>query len=156
MHRALFAGFLGAAGGATLVLLGLSTDLFGGVPPAPAEISASADQVIVIDGQTLRLGSVVIRLSEIAAPARGEACAAGPDCGGQATAALAGLVRDRKVECQIVPHEAGAHVLARCVAGGRDLNAALVQNGWARATSADLDPAQNDARAHRRGIWLLG
>ena len=149
-------GLVGAAGGAAMMLVGLSTDLFGRVPPGPTEISVGPSQVIVIDGETLRLGTTIIRLSDLTAPARGEACAAGPDCGGQATAALAALVKDQQVACQIAQHDPGERVVGRCTAGGQDVNAALVLGGWARALSHDLDPAQTDARVHRRGMWLAG
>jgi endonuclease YncB( thermonuclease family) len=150
------AGLLGAAGGAALMLVGLSGDLFGRVPPGPTEIIGTPSQVIVIDGETLRLGATVIRLSDLAAPARGQACAAGPDCGSRATAALASLVKDYTVTCHIAQHDPGERLLARCEAGGRDINATLVAIGWARAVSPALDPLQNDARAHRRGMWLAG
>jgi endonuclease YncB( thermonuclease family) len=150
------AGFLGAAGGAALILVGLSTDLFGRVPPGPTEITATPSQVIVVDGETLRLGEFVIRLSDVAAPVRGEACAAGPDCGSQATTALANLVRDHDVTCHIAKHDGGDRLVARCRAGDRDINAALVESGWARALSPDLDAVQSDARSHRRGMWLAG
>jgi endonuclease YncB( thermonuclease family) len=150
------AGLMGAAGGTVLMLVGLTTDLFGRVPPGPSEINATAAQVMVVDGETLRLGPTIVRLSDLSAPARGEACAAGPDCGSQAAAALAGLVKDHAVNCQIAPHEPGGHLLARCQAGGHDINAALVEIGWARAVSHELDPLQSDARAHRRGMWLAG
>jgi endonuclease YncB( thermonuclease family) len=150
------AGLVGAASGAALMLVGLSTDLFGRVPPGPSEIDATPAQVMVIDGETLRLGATIIRLSDVAAPARGEACAAGPDCGSRATAALASLVKDQQVRCQIARHEPGEHVVARCQAGGRDINAALVEIGWARAVSHELDALQSDARAHHRGMWLAG
>jgi endonuclease YncB( thermonuclease family) len=152
----LFVGLLGAAGGAALMLVGLSTELFGRVPFGPTEVSAPASAVIVVNGDTLRLGDTVVRLSDVTAPARGEACAAGPDCGSQATAALAALVRDRTVVCHITRHDEDGRVVARCEAGGRDINAALVSIGWARATTPALDPQQNDARSHRRGLWLAG
>ena len=138
------------------MLVGLSTDLFGRVPPGPREIVALASQVIVVDGETLRLGDTVVRLGDVAAPARGEACAAGPDCGGRATAALAGLVRDRTVACRVARRDRDGRAVARCQAGGRDINAALVEIGWARANAPDLDAIQSDARAHRRGMWLAG
>ncbi len=150
------AGILGAAGGAALVMVGLSADLFGRARPSPDEITASANQVLVVDGETLRLAGVVVRLSDLIVPARGEACAAGPDCGGQASAALAQLVQNRDVACRIAAHDPGGRLLARCEAGGRDINAALVEIGWARTAAPDLNAVQNNARAHRRGIWLAG
>ena len=117
-------------------------------------ISAAAGGVAVIDGDTLQLDGVVVRLSDVRAPERGQACAAGPDCGGQATAVLASLVRDRRVECRVSGHDRLGRPAARCDAGGQDVNAALVSVGWARAENAAFGAAELDARTHRRGIWL--
>ncbi len=123
-------------------------------PGGARVISAVAAQVAVVDGDTLRLGSEVVRLSDILAPARGEACAAGPDCGGRATAALADLVRDRPVECRVSGEDGLGRPAARCDAGGQEVNVALVAIGWARAETGAYTAAETDARAHRRGIWL--
>ena len=117
-------------------------------------ISARAEQVAVIDGETLRVGAVVIRLIDVAAPARGQACAAGPDCGGRAAAALADLVRDQTVECHVMGRDGMGRPAGRCDAGGQDVNAALVAAGWARSQTAAFSAAERDARTQRRGIWL--
>ena len=114
---------VGAALGGSLVMLGLSGSLFGQMTSEARVISAAPWQVAVIDGDTLRLAGTVVRLSEIKAPPRGQACAAGPDCGGQATAALADLVRDQRVECRVSGHDEMGRPAARCDAGGRDVNA---------------------------------
>ena len=121
----------------------------------PAEvITALPGQVAVIDGETLRVGATVIRLSDILAPSRGEACAAGPDCGGRATAALADLVRGQSVECHVSGRDGMGRPAGRCDAGGRDVNIALVATGWARAETPAFSDAETDARTHKRGIWL--
>ena len=152
--RTVTVALVGAVAGGSLVLLGLSGNLFGQMTSDVRVISAAPGQVAVIDGDTLRLDGVVVRLSDIQAPRRGQACAAGPDCGGQATAALAELVRDQRVSCRVSGHDAMGRPAARCDAGGQDVNAALVEIGWARADNALLGPAEMDARAHRRGLWL--
>lgn len=154
--RGLISGLLGATAGAALMFAGVSTGLFDHALPSIDEISAKSGQVLVIDGETLRVGATVIRLSGVAAPARGQACAAGPDCGGRATAALAGLLHDRDVVCRFSGSGSVARPAARCEADGRDINAALVEIGWARALSPKLDPMQTDAQAHRRGMWVAG
>ena len=135
-------------------MLGLSGSLFGQMTSEARVISAPPGRVAVIDGDTLRLDGVVVRLSDLRAPARGQPCAAGPDCGGQATAVLASLVRDRQVECQVSGHDMMGRPAARCAADGADVNAALVDDGWAKAENAVFGAAEGDARAHRRGIWL--
>ncbi len=148
------ASLLAGAAGAALVTVGLSGQLFGQMTAEPRVISAAAGKVAVIDGDTLRLDGVVVRLSDVQALPRGQACAAGPDCGGQATALLASLVRDRRVECRVSGHDTMGRPAARCDAGGQDVNVALVATGWARASGSGLNAAELDAKAHGRGIWL--
>ncbi len=142
------------AAGAALVTVGLTGQLFGQMTAEPRVISAAPGDVAVIDGDTLRLGATVVRLSDVQALPRGQSCAAGPDCGGQATAMLAGLVRDQRVECRVSGHDERGRPAARCKAGGQDVNVALVATGWARASSPVLDAAETEAKRHRRGIWL--
>ena len=142
------------AAGAALVTVGMSGQLLGRMTAEPRIISAAAGEVAVIDGDTLRLDGTVVRLSDLQALPRGQSCAAGPDCGGQATAMLASLVQNHRVECRVSGHDDRGRPAARCDAGGQDVNVALVATGWARASGPMLDAAENDAKAHRRGIWL--
>ena len=143
-----------SAAGGTLVVAAVSSDLLGHMAADPRVITAAPEQVAVIDGDTLRLAGTVVRLSDLQVPPRGQSCAAGPDCGGQATAALAALVRDRSVECHVSGHDGLGRPAARCDAGGRDVNIALVATGWARGDTPVYSAAETDARTHRRGIWL--
>ena len=154
MLRTVAVALLAGAAGAALITVGTSGQLFGQMTSEPRVISARAGQVAVIDGDTLRLDGVVVRLSDVQALPRGQSCAAGPDCGGQATAWLASLVRDRRVECRVSGHDTMGRPAARCDAGGQDVNVALVSTGWARASSPVLGAAELDAKAHGRGIWL--
>ena len=156
MRRTLLAGLVGAAGGGGVVLMGLSGDLFGQAAPAPSVIAAAAEQVAVIDGDTLRVAGQVVRLSGVLAPERGQACAAGPDCGGRASAALAGLVLDRRVECRIAGHDAQGRPAAYCLADGVDINATMVSIGWVHAEADGLRAAEAAARGARRGLWTAG
>ena len=142
------------ATGAAIVTVGLTGQLFGQMTAEPRMIAAAAGEVAVIDGDTLRIGATVVRLSDVLALPRGQSCAAGPDCGGQATAVLAGLVRGHRVECRVFGHDDRGRPAARCDAGGQDVNVALVATGWARASGAALDAAESDARVHHRGIWF--
>ena len=154
LARTAVVALAGVAAGAALVTIGLSGQLFGQMTADPRIISAAPGEVAVIDGDTLRLDGIVVRLSDVAGLPRGESCAAGPDCGGQATAMLASLVRDQRVECRVNGHDKLGRPAGRCAAGGRDVDVALVATGWARASSPALDAAELDAKAHRRGIWL--
>ncbi len=146
--RTMAVGAAGAAAGAAAVLAAMPWQ-------APAQVvSAAAGQVAVIDGDTLKLGATVVHLSDVQAPQRGQACAAGPDCGGRASAVLAELVRNRPVQCRVWGHDVLGRPAGRCDAGGQDVNVALVATGWARAGSPAFSAAEIDARAHKRGIWL--
>lgn len=140
---------------------------------APADrLEAAAPDIAVIDASTLRLARRVVRLAGIAAPGRGETCLgqgavggaiAGFDCGTAAAAALAALVRERNIACEMRDTDAMGRPLAICTAGGTELNRALVAGGWARVDGAaglpasqaeDLRNAEKLARAEHRGLWV--
>ena len=144
----------GVLGVGALVLLGLSSELFGR-PPAEAErMSAEAGQIAVVGGDTLRLDGKVIRLRGVEAPDRGDVCRGGADCGGAATTALAGLVRDRRVECHLTGRDRLGRPYAVCEANGTDLSRAIVASGWARAQPGVPELADLELRARRQGAGL--
>jgi endonuclease YncB( thermonuclease family) len=143
----MFAGVMGAIGGAVLVLLVLPAELFGRSPIPSGTVAADAQLVSVIDGETLKLRDTVIRLEGITAPPRGHACrtASGMsyDCGAAATEALADLVRGHAVQCQLNGRDNAGYPQAICQSGGTALNRALVLAGWARAQNAQSAGAQS-------------
>lgn len=147
--------WLGAAlGSAALVMVGLSSDLFGRAPEGPDRLVASPGQVAVIDGDTLRLEGHVIRLVGVEAPNRGDRCGPAADCGGAATAALAGLVRDRQVECRLSGRDRLGRPFGACLANGVDLSRAIVASGWARAQEDRPGLANLELLARRQGAGL--
>jgi endonuclease YncB( thermonuclease family) len=148
------AGTLGVLAAAGLVMMGLSTDLFGRAPPGPDRFTAEPNQVAVIGGDTLRLEGQVIRLRGVEAPDRGDRCRGELDCGGAATSALAGLVRDRRVECHLTGRDAAGRPFAACEANGTDLSRAIVASGWARAQPGAPELADLELRARRQGAGL--
>lgn len=162
LGRTVAIGLAGGLGGAALVMVGMTTDLFGRSPPAPTALSASAAQVAVIDGDTLRLRETVVRLAGVQAPPRGSACHAvadGPvDCGAQAAAVLGRLVQAQDVSCQLSGRDGMGRPQGRCEAGGQSLNSAVVASGWARSRGDDeqLALAEADARARHAGLWMAG
>ncbi len=164
---AVFAGVLGAVGGAALVMLVLPAELFGRVPTPSGTVAVDAQLVAVIDGETLKLRDTVIRLEGITAPPRGQYCRDSNggeyDCGAAATEALADLVRGHAVECRLNGRDTAGFTQAVCDSGGTALNRSLVLAGWARAqmthtqagaVSFGLEEA--DARLERRGFWRDG
>jgi endonuclease YncB( thermonuclease family) len=153
------AGVAGGAVAAVVILLGLPAELFGRVPPLTGTMTAPAQQVAVVDGETLKLHETVVRLQGIAAPPRGQACrgqdGAGTDCGAASADALAELVRGHDVACHMNGRDRDGFARATCEAGGTELNRTQVRQGWAR-TSADSPRYADDeakAREAHRGVW---
>jgi endonuclease YncB( thermonuclease family) len=158
-------GVLLAAAGAVAALV-VAASLFlhsseaPALAPSSSHLTADADGLAVLDGDTLRVGDQVVRLDGIAAPARGSLCPgdgqAAVDCGAAAANALASLVRGNAVDCTIRGQDGHGRPLAECLAAGRRLNRALVLDGWARAEAADLRQPEAAARAAGRGMWRTG
>jgi endonuclease YncB( thermonuclease family) len=122
-------------------------------------VTAPSAQVAVLDGETLRVQQTVVRLDGIAAPPRGHQCqrpdGSAFDCGAASAEALAALVRDRKVACELKGEDHMEHPLGICQADGQNLNQAQVASGWARAGQASLGSEEESARAQRRGLWAV-
>jgi endonuclease YncB( thermonuclease family) len=125
--------------------------------PAPNHVSAAADRLMVLDGDTLRVGDQVVRLAGIAAPARGSVChgvgQVDMDCGSAAANALAALVRGSAVDCTISGRDGQGRPMGYCAAGGTRLNQTLVLEGWARAQADELRETESAAQAAGRGLW---
>jgi len=114
----------------------------------------------VTDGDTFDIGPVRIRLHGIDAPEAGQTCKRADgrswQCGTDATNRLAELVEGREVECQALDRDAYGRIVARCMAGGIDVNARLVAEGLAWAFTRYSDDYANHeaaAKAARLGIW---
>ena len=153
--RAVLLWTAAAGGTAALVTIGLSSSLLGRAPPGPERLQADPGQVAVVGGDTLRLAGKVIRLSGVEAPNFGDTCGRGArDCGGAATTALAGLVRDRRVECRLSGHDDMGRPYAACDANGMDLSSAIVASGWARAQQDRPALADLELRARKQGAGL--
>jgi micrococcal nuclease len=90
---------------------------------AASEISGTAR---VLDGNSLAIGTTVVRLFGIAAP---DLSLFG---GYTSMQRLAQLVAGNTVECQSTGLSVRGSVIGRCRAGRRDLSAALVADGFAR------------------------
>ena len=113
----------------------------------------------VIDGDTLDVGGVRIRLHGIDAPESKQSCQAGGkrwSCGHEATRALSGRIGGRSVSCQERDRDRYGRVVAVCSASGTDLNAWMVAEGWAFACrwySNAYVAQESGARTARRGVW---
>ena len=150
---------LGVASFGVVLMVALPADLFGHASDRATSLTADPSQVAVVDGDTMRVRDVLVRLRGIEAPVRGEACrgvSAEPiDCGTAASSALAGLVRNRTLVCQIGERDRRGFAVATCDAAGINLNRAMVADGWARAMPSDptLHAIEAEARDAARGLW---
>lgn len=123
-----------------------------------------ADQVVglarLVDGDTLEIRGQAVRLSGIDAPETGQLCTnhrrRSYRCGEAALDALAVLVGQRPVRCVGDEYDRYDRLIATCHVGGRNLNRAMVEAGWAVAFQQFTDlylPQELDAAKAARGLW---
>ena len=116
----------------------------------------------VVDGDSLKFGSVAVRLHGIDAPESDQVCSRnGQDwrCGFEATAALAALVENHWVDCSEIDKDRYGRIIAVCSIGGPlgiELNREMVATGWAiayRRYSTDYVIEEMEAQISGIGIW---
>ncbi len=113
----------------------------------------------IIDGDTLAVAAITVRLFGIDAPERKQTCGGAMekwDCGAAATTALTVLIDGREIACQSVNKDRYGRTVARCSVGGADLGAELVRMGLALAYvtfSKDYVPQERRAQTARIGMW---
>lgn len=125
------------------------------LPAAAREVTGRAR---IIDGDTLEIGSQVVRLLDIDAPETAQTCHDRP-CGREATAYLQKLIRSRKVHCSGNETDRYGRLLARCDVGGADLGADMVLAGQAvayRQYGLTYVDQEKVARIEGRGLWAGG
>jgi endonuclease YncB( thermonuclease family) len=111
--------------------------------------------VFVVDGDTLRVGEVSVRLKGLDAPELDQICERSGRsyrCGEYAREALVRLVAGRPVRCRADGRDRYRRSLARCSVGERDLGATMVEQGDAVAYG-DYEAEEARARTRRAGIW---
>ena len=118
-------------------------------------------QASVIDGDTLEIHGIRIRLWGIDAPESSQLCR-GEDslpyrCGAQAANELDAFIARRPVNCTPVSEDQYGRTVATCSVGGADLGEWLVRNGlaldWPQYSKAKYGSAQRDADRSGRGMW---
>jgi endonuclease YncB( thermonuclease family) len=126
------------------------------------EAEAITGKPRVVDGDTLKFGSVAVRLHGIDAPESDQVCSRnGQDwpCGFEATAALAALVENHWVDCSEMDKDRYGRIIAVCSIGGPlgvELNREMVATGWAiayRRYSTDYVTEEMEAQKSGLGIW---
>lgn len=114
----------------------------------------------VVDGDTLAIGDVRIRLDGIDAPELGQTCqrafVGSWACGTAAKTQLETLIAGRDVTCEDKGRDVYGRMLGHCLAGDVDLNDRMVRAGYAWAFlkySRTYVAAEAEARAQRVGVW---
>lgn len=150
------------------MVLGVVVILRPGADAAHAEVEAVPAKTIenrlegvgrVIDGDTLDVGGVRIRLHGMDAFERDQMCD-GPRglwaCGAAARDALKARAEGRRLVCQVLDTDRYGRKVSRCEREGADVGRALVMDGLAlayRRYSQDYVDEEKKARADGAGAW---
>jgi endonuclease YncB( thermonuclease family) len=109
----------------------------------------------VIDGDTLYIAGIKVRLDGIDAFEAQQICGRGGQgwsCGQSAAHRLVDLIGGQQVTCTANGQDRYFRALGFCTAGGKELNREMVRSGLALASGAfQLEEWQ--ARAGGRGAW---
>lgn len=131
-----------------------------GLPGSGALASDLTGVASVIDGDTLEIHGIRIRLHGIDAPESSQLCLDADNqawrCGQRAALALSDHIGRAPISCRKTDTDRYGRTIAVCSRGTRDLNAWMVQQGWAvayRRYSHDYIPHEEAARAAGTGIW---
>lgn len=114
----------------------------------------------VVDGDTVVLGITRVRLAGIDAPESDQVCLDENRkhwaCGIEARDRLISHIGNRSVDCAPMEQDTYGRTLAVCTVAGENLNAWMVQQGWALAFvrySRDYVQEEEAARKAKRGLW---
>ena len=114
----------------------------------------------IVDGDTIAIAGVRVRLEGIDAPETGQTCGTADagqwPCGLVASRALVALVEGQSIACQRRGVDKYRRILAICFREGADINAEMVRTGhaWAFVRYSQIYVAlEAEARQARRGIW---
>ena len=119
------------------------------------ETQTSAGRPVIIDGDSLVLAGVRIRLKGIDAPELGQVCS-GPkgafECGREARAFMRKLVGASQISCEGWQYDKYQRLLAECKAGLKSLNREMAMSGWA-VSYGGYAVEEAAARKAKSGLW---
>ena len=114
----------------------------------------------VIDGDTLEVSGIRIRLHGIDAPESRQKCMRLDGtywhCGQQAALALSDRIGPTVIRCQPRDRDRYGRIIAICFKGTEDLDRWMVAAGWAvafRKYSLDYVDEEENAKRGRHGMW---
>ena len=109
----------------------------------------------VVDGDSLVLDEINLRLMGIDAPELDQQCKAQGQpwpCGAKARAALRNKVKGAQIYCTTWGEDRYQRLLAICSVGKTEINAWLVRTGWA-VDYGGYAREEGEARRNKVGIW---
>ena len=125
----------------------------------PAHAQAVSGPAHAVDGDTLVLNDRQVRLAAIDAPELDQSCQRDGQawaCGEEAKRQLDSMIAGQTVYCQGEEVDQYGRLLGTCSANRMNLNASMVEYGWAtayRAYSDDYLAQEHRARSAKAGIW---
>ncbi|QCO55480.1 thermonuclease family protein [Pseudorhodobacter turbinis] len=117
--------------------------------------SLAASETSVVDGDTIDVDGIRMRINAIDAPEYGQKCGKWA-CGKAATEELARLIGSTNVTCNVLGDDGMGREIATCFVGEVDLGREMVRNGLAWAFvkySEEYTPDEAEARRQKLGIW---
>ena len=127
--------------------------------PTPAVAQSLSGAAHIVDGDTLVIDETKIRLFGIDAPELDQSCTLEGqswECGARSKDQLEGLTAGQTVSCRGTETDDHGRLLAICYARGLELNATMVEYGWAlayRRYSNDYIAHEFQARSAKEGLW---
>lgn len=141
----------------TLLLFGLMA--FGSAWLANQSEVSLQGQYSVIDGDSLKVSGREIRLLGIDAPEYRQNCVSQKGqsypCGKNSRTHLARLAKSGRLDCRGWEEDKYQRLLAICSAGGVELNAAMVRDGWA-ISYGNYEREEKIAQDKKIGVWQGG
>ncbi|MEM6824844.1 MAG: thermonuclease family protein [Pseudomonadota bacterium] len=117
-------------------------------------------RIAVIDGDTIEINGVRVRLHGIDAPERDQTCSRGEgvswDCGAWVTREVRRLFEGRIGQCEARGTDRYGRTIGRCMVEAEDMAAVIVRSGLAEAYlkySRDYLDAEKAAQVAGRGIF---
>lgn len=162
------AGLVAVAGAGTALYHYGSPISFAGLTSSSAPVTTGAlpdadpykleGRATALTGDTLRIAETNVLLDGIEAPEGTQSCQRTSGtwrCGAAAKEALAGIVRGRRVTCDILGEEESTK-RARCYVGGEDIAAELVRKGSVFADGGfwgSYAGLEGEAQTQKAGLW---